>query len=349
LPKNFNILTTRPSNKFKPNILVDIVELTIETWLETDKKKECNFFKYTRKVFKRKQVKRLDKNFLNSGKDRITYSLGGLNEDANLGVITENVTPPNWETAEPLNPTESVNLLIEKNFSTVGIDWSNANEDNKRRLEYQCNTLINNDEGNRLAEFLGKTQLQSYYAREISLPLADSDEFLTDSTPFNRAYVNNGSYVLSGESIVILPNEAELAFIGLFEKALSSPVPDRLELAKPDPPELPNEVSTFPTRSPINFTVDIQWIITSEVFGEFRLPSLGNVVVTNDNISVIDGDVETTSGYNFKGIVTFEDRVVINENNIVTSFTSFPDSYFNSILTMDNEETTMDDKVLTMV
>jgi len=391
LPDDFNIMTTRISSKYIPQIQVDILELIIETWEEQDKKKECNFYKYTKKVFKRKQAKRIDKNFLNTGKDYITYSLGGLTQDTKSGTTSENATPPSWDTRPPIAPTKSVNLNVEKNFDTPGVNWQNANEDNERRLEYQCNTLISETEAQTLAEFLGKSQLHAYYAREISLPLFDSDEFLNNPTPFNRAYFDKGSYVLSSESVVIVENEAELAFVGLFERGLSSAVPDRPTLllnspplipieptpenpnpiqptvwnpnpiqptpenpypTQPEPINLPDPVPSFPVRSVYSLPVNIKFIESQEAIGDYRLPDVGYIVVDNlNNISVLnDGNVETTGGYNFKEIVTYQDRVLCCENNLLISrVTPFSQTFWDSILTMDNEEITIDKKVLTMM
>ena len=203
------------------------------------------------------------------------------------------------------------------------------------------------------ATFLGKNQLHSYYSREVSLPLADSDEFLANITPFARAYLDKGSYILSEESIIIINNEAELSFIGLFEHRLDGEVPTREDLNEPVPPPLPNETSSFPDTSFNNLNVEIQFLCFTSSIGEYSNPDFGDILVNaQNNIEVSDTNfhVVTTGGYNFEEIVTADDRVLQDDNNIlVTNNTRFSQNYWNQILFIDNEEATMKGEVLTMI
>jgi hypothetical protein len=359
LPDDFDWRENRPSSRsvYKPLIEEMIAELVVETWVEMDKNKECGIYKYDKKVFKRKQGKRLEKNWLNTGEDRMTWIPGGLIQDTANSKTSLNVIPPNWETAPPLNPTHTINISIEKNFDTPGINWQNANEENKRRLEYQCTTLLTKTEGEFLAEFLGRSQLQRYYAREVSMPLLDCDEFINDPTPFRRAYLHQGSYILSAESINIVNDEAELAFIGLFERPLSFPYPDRNTLFPPPPPEgepepeptpVPVETVGFPVRNIYRIPVQVELTQSSESIGEFQSPNLDNIVVSDGNIAVNNGFVETNGGYHFREIITFENKVLIYQDNVLYQSTSpFNSDFWDSILTMDGEEITLDGKVLT--
>jgi hypothetical protein len=179
--------------------------------------------------------------------------------------------------------------------------------------------------------------------------------------------------------------------VGLFERGLSSAVPDRPTLllnspplipieptpenpnpiqptvwnpnpiqptpenpypTQPEPINLPDPVPSFPVRSVYSLPVNIKFIESQEAIGDYRLPDVGYIVVDNlNNISVLnDGNVETTGGYNFKEIVTYQDRVLCCENNLLISrVTPFSQTFWDSILTMDNEEITIDKKVLTMM
>ena len=89
--------------------------------------------------------------------------------------------------------------------------------------------------------------------------------------------------------------------------------------------------------------------VFSERIGEFQFPDFGAIVVNNlGNISVLEtGNVETSGGYGFREIVTFDERVLIYQDNVLfQSISPFPQSFWDSILIMDGEEMTIDQKVL---
>jgi hypothetical protein len=357
LPDDFNILDTPPPSKCVPVVSSDIESLVIETWQETDKNKECPKFKYEKKTFRRKQNKILNQNFLNTGTDRMTYSLGGLIQDTENSKTSVNSTPPNWELLPPLYPVTSANLNVEIAVDTPGVETPTI--ENQRRLEYQSSTLTSDTEAKTLAEFLGKMQWYQYYSREISIPLLDSDEFIQNPNPLARTYIHKGCFVLSGESINIVQNEAELAFTGLFQRALGFAVPTREQLAIPAPPPtienpdpqppypLPEETSTFSDRLTEFLPVALTFSLFTEFLGQFSLPSLLDLVIENDTIEVINGNVVTIGAYLFTEIITSNNNVVVStDGNVVTkSDTPFPD-LFNEILAMDGEVLTMDGQLL---
>lgn len=351
--------TVEDRGEFLGSINVQVLDSYIveEFWDPIDSDESCQLFRFSRRVSRRSQLRQVDET-------SITYKPSALAVSVEFGDDRDNVLPPRWETRPPLNPVKNANLETIVEVTTPGI--ATVVGSNARRLEYQAKTITTEQQAIVLGEFLGKSSQHDYYSREISLPLADCSEYLADPKPFQRCYIHEGAFLVSQESIAITSPEAELAFIGLFEKSLDLEMPTRQELLDAGATlpildsigrteigstiPLPDEEQTFPSIRDCGFTFPLTFICGSEGIGEFDLPTFDNIVIdSNGDISVASNNVVVTAGYEFFEIITDGSDVVIWDDNLVIDITApFSQEFYDLVLCVDNEPITIDGFLLTI-
>lgn len=303
----------------------------VETWLEKCPGQDETTFIYKRKEFGRDPVYEYASTSASNVRTTELFLQKSSEKD--------NATPPGWVTRPPLYPRVRAKLSAEAKRVYPG---SSDDFANNREQEYSANSITKEAEAAYLARILADLSMGRAFSYETALSLRESTEFVADPTPLQTAWVHNRKVLLDGASLVIVADEAEIAWEAVALKTLTPSVgegsPIESDFAQP------NTIFSLIT--------DIQLGFTSQVFNASELPDVALITVdANGDVTTVSGFVQASSNQGQFGqiLVSEAGEVVVSAGagNVVTTVLDiYDESVWNAIATIDGDIVTIDGEVV---